>query len=50
MGPIYQRAGGPTTELWALDDTAHTQGLSSHRSQYENRVLDLFERSLFAQR
>ena len=46
MGPIYADAGGPTTRLWKLPDTPHTDGLKVHRTEYVTRVLGLFEESL----
>jgi pimeloyl-ACP methyl ester carboxylesterase len=46
MGSIYAEAGGSTTELWMLDDTPHTDGLRVKGSDYEERVLQLFDRAL----
>ena len=46
MGPIYADAGGPTTELWELADTPHTDGLTRHRVAYVKRVLDVFDSAL----
>jgi uncharacterized protein len=46
MGPIYARAGGPTTVLWSLPDTPHTDGLRLHRAEYETRVIRLFDHAL----
>jgi hypothetical protein len=35
--PVYA-AGGVSTTLWELPDTAHTQALATHPLEYERRV------------
>jgi fermentation-respiration switch protein FrsA (DUF1100 family) len=42
----YRSAAPSSTELWVMSDAAHTAGLSTHRVEYERRVLALFDGAL----
>jgi uncharacterized protein len=42
----YRAAGGPTTQLWELPDTAHTAGLRTHPVAYERRTTAFLDRAL----
>ncbi|WP_148575366.1 alpha/beta hydrolase [Nocardioides caldifontis] len=42
----YAHAGGPTTTLWPLPDTAHTAGLAERPTEYTRRVLTHFDGAL----
>jgi pimeloyl-ACP methyl ester carboxylesterase len=50
MGPLYARAGGPTTTLWELPGTPHTAGLREHHSAYLDRVTRFFGATLSVSR
>jgi hypothetical protein len=43
---VYQRHGGPTAELWELEQTPHTGGLRTHPAKYERRVVGFLDRAL----
>jgi uncharacterized protein len=42
----YRDAGGPTTQLWELQDAGHTGGLRTHPAAYERRTTDFLDRAL----
>ena len=46
LDPIYAEAARDTITLWALPDTPHTQALRVHPSEYERRVIALFDEVL----
>ena len=46
MGPIYASVGGPTTTLWELPRTAHTDALNEHPDEYRTEVLGFFDNAL----
>jgi hypothetical protein len=43
---LYERAAGPSVEHWNLPDAVHTHAIRSHRSEYEQRVGEFFDRAL----
>ena len=43
---FFLEAGGPSVELWHLDDTPHTAGLRVHPDEYERRVVEFFDAAL----
>jgi uncharacterized protein len=42
----YRAAAGPTAELWAIPDAAHTGGLRTHGAEYERRTTEFLDRAL----
>jgi pimeloyl-ACP methyl ester carboxylesterase len=43
---FFRDAGGPTVELWHLDDAPHTAGLRVHPAEYERRVVAFLDAAL----
>jgi pimeloyl-ACP methyl ester carboxylesterase len=43
---LYRDAAGPTAELWAIPDAAHTGGLRTHPAEYERRTAAFLDRAL----
>jgi uncharacterized protein len=46
MADLFARAGGDNVEHWHLADTPHTDGIRTHREEYIERVLSLFDQAL----
>ena len=46
MNPSYHRLAGPGSEIWAIDDSPHIEGISTHPEEYEQRVVGFFDRAL----
>jgi pimeloyl-ACP methyl ester carboxylesterase len=44
----YRDASPGNVQLWELPDTAHTQGLTQHRADWETRVVAFLDRALAA--
>jgi hypothetical protein len=42
----YCELGGPTTQLWELPDTGHTEGIFSHTKEYIQHVNTFFDENL----
>jgi len=42
----YADAGGPTTQLWELEDAGHTGGLRTHAAAYERRTTAFLDQAL----
>jgi uncharacterized protein len=44
----YRDASPENVQLWELPDTAHTKGISTHRAEWETRVVAFLDRALEA--
>jgi hypothetical protein len=46
LGPVYAGAAPGVVELWAVPDAPHIGALATHPTEYRDRLLTTFERSL----
>ena len=46
MNPRFHRLAGPNAEIWAIDDTRHIKGISTHPEEYDDRVTGFFDKAL----
>jgi hypothetical protein len=49
MNPRFHRLAGPDSEIWAIDDSAHIEGITTHPAEYERRVVGFLDRALLEQ-
>jgi hypothetical protein len=45
-GELYDRAAGERAELWSLANATHTAALRQYPREYEQRVVEFFDRYL----
>ena len=46
MNPLYKRLIGPSASQWPMNDVQHIQGLQTHPTAYERRVVGFFDHAL----
>jgi hypothetical protein len=46
LNRVYRDTGGPNVSLWEIPTAGHTAGLSTVPAQYEQRVIEFFDRAL----
>jgi hypothetical protein len=50
LASLYAAAAGGTAELWRVPGSTHVGGLDAAPDQYEQRVIDFFDRALLGSR
>ena len=50
LNEVYDRAAGPSSELWKVTKGGHTGALAAAPGAYERRVVGFFDRALLAGR